>query len=283
MPIAFVLSGGASLGAAQAGMVEALYENGVRPDLLVGTSVGAINVAFLASRPPTVETAHELQQIWRRMNRSHVFPNNPVTAGLGFLGLRDHCVSAGSLRRVLLRHLELAQIEEAAVPLHVVATDVLSGEELLLSAGPAMEAILASSAIPGVFPPVPWEDRLLMDGAVVNNTPISHALERGADRVIVLQAIGTERLSSAPRGVLGAGITAVSRALTRRFAEDVARYSGAAELVILSAPQLGGIMPTDFGHAEELIAAGLRRARMVLTPSDRVAQLAREDRLPRVA
>jgi NTE family protein len=275
MPVAFVLSGGASLGAAQAGMLEALYERDIRPDLLVGTSVGAINAAFAASRPPTVQTAHELQRIWRGLSRGHVFPANPVTAGLGFLGLRDHSVSAGSLRRLVMRSLEIDRLEHAAIPLHAVAADVLSGEEVLLSSGSAVDAILASAAIPGVFPPVSWQSRLLMDGAIVNNTPISHAVDLGADRVIVLQAIGTNRLRRAPRGALGAGLMAASRALTRRFTEDVDRYADAAELVVLPAPRVDGIMPTDFGHADELIAMGLRRARVLLARGHRVVPFPR--------
>ena len=153
VPTAFVFSGGASLGACQAGMLEALFERRVRPDLLVGTSVGAINAAFVASRPPSVQTARELQRIWRGLRRGHVFPANPVTASLGLLGLRDHSVSAGSLRRVLMRHLGVDRLEQADVPLHVVATDVMTGEEMLLSTGPALDAILASASIPGVFPP----------------------------------------------------------------------------------------------------------------------------------
>jgi NTE family protein len=275
MPVAFVLSGGASLGAAQAGMLEALYERGVRPDLLVGTSVGAINAGFVASRPPTVQTAQDLQRIWRRLSRGDVFPANPVTAGLGFLGLRDHSVSAGSLRRILTRSLEVDRLEDAAIPLHVVAADVLTGEEVLLSAGSAVEAVLASAAIPGVFPPVSWKSRLLTDGAIVNNTPISHAVELGANRIIVLQAIGSDRLSRPPRGVLAASVTAVSRALTRRFAEDVVRYADAAELVVLPAPRLDGITPTDFGHADELIATGLQRARMLLARGHSVVRFPR--------
>ena len=128
VPTAFVFSGGASLGACQAGMLEALFERRERPDLLVGTSVGAINAAFVASRPPSVQTARELQQIWRGLRRGHVFPANPVTASLGLLGLRDDSVSAASLRRVLMRHLGVDRLEQADVPSHVVATDVMSGE-----------------------------------------------------------------------------------------------------------------------------------------------------------
>ena len=87
---------------------------------------------------------------------------------------------------------------------------------------------------------------LLIDGAVVNNTPISHAVELGADRVIVLQALGSKPLPRLPRGALAAGLVAVSRVLTQRLTDDIARYESVAELIVLSS-KLGGILPTDSG------------------------------------
>jgi NTE family protein len=275
MTVAFVLSGGASLGAAQAGMLQALYERGIRPDLVVGTSVGAINAAFIASHPPTLRTAYELQRIWRGLSRGQVFPANPVTATLGFLGLRNHFISAGSLRRLVSRHVPIARLENAEVALHVVATDVMTGTEVLLSTGSVVDAVLASAAIPGIFPPIERGSQLLMDGAIANNTPISQAVKLGADRVIVLQAIRAGRLTRAPRGVLAAGLSAVSHALTHRFLEDLRRYSSVAELTILPAPAADGILPTDFGHTDHLIAEGLRGARMILADENGVVQLAR--------
>jgi NTE family protein len=273
MRVAFVFSGGAGLAASQAGMLQALYEDGIRPDLVVGTSAGAINAAFVASRPATVQTALDLQQIWRRLNRSQVFPANPLTAGLGMLGLRDHSVSSGSLRRLIARHVEIDRLEDAPVGLHVLAGDLMSGEEVLLSKGPAIDAVLASAAIPGVFPGVRWASRTLVDGGIVNNAPISHAVELGADQVYVLMAVGTAPLGRAPRGALASAVAAVSHAITRRFTEDVARYADSVDLTILPAPRVEGIMPTDFGRADELIADGLRVARASLVPRGQVVQL----------
>src|SRR3954452_23777663 len=99
--VAFVLSGGAGLGAIQVGMLRALYEHGVRPDVIVGTSAGALNGAFIASRPQTVETADALGAIWRELTRGEVFPVNPITGLLGFLGARDHLVPGSGLRRLV--------------------------------------------------------------------------------------------------------------------------------------------------------------------------------------
>ena len=263
MTTAFVLSGGASLGACQAGMLEALYERDIHPDLLVGTSVGAINAAFIASRPPTVRTARELQEVWRGLSRGRIFPANPLIAGLGLLGVRDHSVPVGSLRKLLNTHVEMERLEDASVALHVVAADALSGEEVLLSNGPAIDAILASAAIPGVYPPVPWGAQMLMDGGILNNTPISQAVALGAERIIVLPAIGSQRLLRVPRGAIAAGVIALSRGINQRFANDLVHYADAAELLVLPSPD-GGILPADFSHTAELIAEGLERARAML-------------------
>ena len=275
MPTAFVLSGGASLGAAQAGMLQALYERGIHADLFVGTSAGAVNAAFAASRPQTVQTAVELQHVWARLKRSDVFPANPLVAGLGFVGIRDHSVPSSALRRLIHRHLTVGRLEETDVPLHVVAADVLTGDEVLLSTGPLADAVMASAAIPGVFPAVSWDGQLLMDGGIVNNTPISHAVELGADHVVVLPAVGSQHLTRPPRGTVAAGITAVSRAIARRLEEDLARYQAVVELTVLPPPDIQGIMPTDFDHADELIEQGLWRSRGVLRRRHTPVQLRR--------
>jgi NTE family protein len=250
-------------------MLQALYEHGIRPDLLVGTSAGAINAAFIASRAPTPSTAADLQQVWRGLGRSDVFPANPLTAGLGMLGLHGCSVPAGSLRRLVLRHLELDRLEDAPVELHVVAADALSGEEVLLSSDPALDAVVASAAIPGVFPAVPWDAQLLIDGGIVNNTPISHAVALGADRILVLQAIGPGPPGRARRGVWASGVTDMLRVITRRMKEDVARHADSVELMVIPAPRID-VMPIDFGHADELITAGLRSARRILEQTSHV-------------
>jgi len=188
------------------------------------------------------------------------------------LGLRDHLVPCGPLRRLVARHVELDRLEDAPVELHAVAADLLTGEEVLLSEGPAVDAVLASAAIPGVFPGVPWESRLLVDGGIVNNTPISHAVELGADQIYVFMG-GTAPLARAPRGAVASAVAAASHAITRRFADDVARYAGSVDLRVLPAPRVDGLMPTDFGHADELIAHGLSAARASLAPRCQVVPL----------
>jgi NTE family protein len=272
---AFVLSGGASLGALQVGMLDALYERGVVPDLLVATSVGAVNAAFVASRPQTPETAEELARVWRRLRREDLFPVSLSALVGGLRGQRDHLVPDRSLRLQLRRHLQFDDLAEAAVPLHVVAFDVIEGREVLLSEGPAHDAIAAASALPGIFPPVLIGERCLIDGGVVNNTPISHAVELGAERIYVLPT--QERwnpLGRAPRGALDTAIYGLGVLVEGRLNADIARYSSESELIVLPAPNPQQVQPTDFDHASHLIAAARADSRTLLARAQ--AQVVRD-------
>ena len=244
---AFVLSGGASLGAIQVGMLRALYERGVAPEMIVGPSAGAINGAFIASRPQTLGTADALGAIWRGLRRGQVFPINPVTGLLGFLGSRDHLAPDSGLRRLIAPHVECALLEQMPIPLHVVAVDVITGEERRLSRGPVVDAVLASSSVPGVLPPVCWEDTALMDGGVANDTPISHATELGAQRIYVLPTGHSCALEQAPRGALTMALNAASLLTHRRLIDDIEKRRNDASLIVLPPPCPLSIQPTDFG------------------------------------
>ncbi|MGZ4269052.1 MAG: patatin-like phospholipase family protein [Solirubrobacteraceae bacterium] len=263
-PTAFVLSGGASLGAIQAGMLEALYERGIAPDLIVGTSAGALNGAFIASRPQTVATARALGDIWRGLRRGQVFPLHPLTGLLGFLGARDHLVPEAKLRRLIARHVESPELQQASIPLHVVAVDIITGEELRLSHGPTVDAVLASAAIPAVLPPVRWQDRVLMDGGVANNTPISHAIELGARRLYILPTGHACALEQPPGSALGMALHAISLLTHRRLVDDIERHRSDATLIVLPPPCPLDIQPIDFDHADELIERALHDTRAFL-------------------
>jgi len=261
---AFVLSGGASLGAIQVGMLQALFERGIAPDLIVGTSAGAINGAFIASREPTVATAEALGEIWRGLRRGAVFPTNPLTGFIGFIGRGDHLVPDGNLRRIIARNVEVDRLEETRVPLHVVVTDVLTGQELRLSHGPAVDAVLASAAIPGVFAPVEVEGRRLMDGGVSDNTPISHAIELGADEIYVLPTGYACTLHEPPRGALAMLLHAMSLLIQQRLHLEIELYHDRAKLVVLPPPCPQEIQPIDFAHAGQLIESALADSRTFL-------------------
>jgi NTE family protein len=245
-------------------MLHALYERGIAPDLIVGTSVGAINGAFVAERPQTVETAMELTGVWRQLRRGQVFPLNPLTGLLGFLGSRDHLVPQSGLRKVVAEHQQHERLEEMPIEFHVVAVDVVTGEELLLSDGPALDALLASAAIPAVLPPVAWADRSLMDGGVANNTPISHAVALGAREVYVLPSGHACALEQPPTSALGMALHALTLLTHSRLIADIELHRDRAKLVVLPPPCPLAIQPTDFAHADELIERSLTDARAFL-------------------
>ena len=218
-------------------------------------------------RPQTVATADALGAIWRDLRRGQVFPVNPITGLLGFVGARDHLVPESGLRRLISLHVDGDELDDLRIPLHVVA-DVLSGEELRLSHGPLPDAVLASCAIPGVLEPVPWGDRKLMDGGVANNTPISHAVTLGARRIYVLPTGHACALQEPPRGALGLALHAISLLTHRRLVDDIERHRPDAELIVLPPPCPMSITPIEFDRADELIGRALKDARKFLAASD---------------
>jgi NTE family protein len=270
---AFVLAGGASLGAVQVGMLRALYEFGVTPDMLVATSAGAMNAAFVASRPQTVATTLELAQIWRGLRRDDVFPVNPWILIAGLLGKRDHVVSGGALRALVARHVQFDDLADAPIPLHLVAFDLDRRCEVLLSAGSTVDAVAGAATVPGVLPPVRFGDQRLIDGGVVNNTPISHAIALGAKRIYVLPTIDAAPVPGRTAlGALGAAIDGIGLLVARRLEADVAQYSSQAELIVLPAPNRLAVQPTDFGHASRLMRDALIAGRLRLSqPHDAAA------------
>src|SRR3989442_13475080 len=168
----FVLSGGPRLGRPQVGMLRALDERGLVPDLLVGASAGALNAAFVASRPQTVATADELGAIWRGLRREDVFPVGLRALIAGVTSRDDHLVPDHGLRQLARQHLQIDRLEQAVVPLHLVTFDLTNGEEVLLSSGPVIDAVLAAVANPRPPPPVRCGDRCPVAGGGVQHTPI---------------------------------------------------------------------------------------------------------------
>ncbi|HET7421031.1 MAG TPA: patatin-like phospholipase family protein [Candidatus Dormibacteraeota bacterium] len=260
--VAFVLSGGASLGAVQVGMLRALLEQGVVPDLLVGTSVGAVNAGWVAARPE-VDAVDELTEIWLRLRRGDVFPISPLVSAAGLLGRSNHFIPNDNLRAVLEKHLPFERIEDTPVPLHVVTTDLKSGRAAILTSGPAVPALLASCAIPGVFPPVTIGRRNYVDGGVANHTPITVAIELGATEVYVLP-VGYPWLNREPTNALGMALHALARIVEQKLDAEVAAHREVADIHVMPVLDIADVSPADFSHSQELIDWGYRAARRTL-------------------
>ena len=252
MTNAFVLSGGGSLGSVQVGMLLALAENGIEPDVLVGTSVGAINAAWVAG-DPGLDGARRLAQIWRGVDRDDVFPFRPLDSFRGILGRRDHLVQPASLRALLTRNLVYRKLEDTTVALKVVATDIRTGFEYVMDRGDAIDAVTASASIPGVFPPVAVDGHYLVDGGVADNAPLSVAIDSGVDRIYVLPTGYACALDRAPRSALGVAVQALTLLVQQRLISDVKRYQGRAEITVLPPLCPLNVSPIDFAHTDELI------------------------------
>lgn len=233
MTTAFVLSGGGSLGAVQVGMLAALHERRIEPDLLVGTSAGALNAAYLAARGFDGDCIDQLGQLWRHLRRSDVFPFDPLRQALACVGRRPSLCSSGPLRRVVEANLPIADLSDAKIPLHIVTTDVMSGEEVILSEGDAISSVLASAAIPAVFPSVEVGGRTLMDGGVSDNTAVSQAIALGADRVVVLPTGYACALAAPPTTPLSAAMHSLTLLIEQRLIREVAGLVDEVEIVIL--------------------------------------------------
>ncbi|HET7311115.1 MAG TPA: patatin-like phospholipase family protein [Mycobacteriales bacterium] len=252
MTTAFVLSGGGSLGSVQVGMLLALAERGVTPDLVVGTSVGAINAAYIAGRPG-LDGVKALAEIWSGLSRRQIFPTDPLRLVRVAARREPGFANPAPLRRLLERHLGYESVQDARCTLTVVATEVATGREVNIARGNVVDAVMASAALPGVFPPVQVGVHLLMDGGVVNNTPISAAVSAGADVVYVLPTGYACALEHAPRSPIGMAMQAVTVAIQQRLISDVQALQDSVTLRV--APPLCplAVSPVDFSHTAELV------------------------------
>ncbi len=249
-------------------MLRALYEHEIAPDLIVGTSAGALNGAYIASRPQTVATARSLASLWEGLSTLRVFPPNPVTAALGLLDQRDYLVSNSKLKSLLEANAQFQELQDAPIPLYLIATEVLSGAERRLSRGDAETAVLASAAIPGVYPSIDRDGETLVDGGVANNTAISDAAELGATTIYVLPTGAPCELPHAPRGAIPMLVHALALLINQRLAADIEHFSHDAELIVLPPPCPSGVFPSDFGHAKQLIEEGYELASEALDHPD---------------
>ena len=219
---AFVLGGGGVLGAGEVGMLRALLEAGIAPDLVVGTSVGALNGAFLAS-DPSVETTVRLAQVWRELSETGgVFAGSVGERLSTALRSRTHLHRRGPLRELLTTHLPVDRIEDLQVPFQCVAAAVERAAEHWFTSGPLVDAVLASAAVPGLLAPVRIGEEHYLDGGLVNSIPVSRAVELGATTLWVLQVGRVEQPLTVPTRPWEVALVAFEIARRHRFARDMA-------------------------------------------------------------
>ncbi|HTU39699.1 MAG TPA: patatin-like phospholipase family protein, partial [Acidimicrobiales bacterium] len=269
---AFVLAGGGSRGAVQVGMLEALIRRGIRADRVFGASVGAINGAAYAGSP-TLEGVERMASVWLRVRGTDIFPRGTFDGPWAFLQKRPAVHANTGLRAIIEAGIDYENLEDATIPVEVVTTSLTDGRERWIAHGPAVEAILASSAIPSIFPPVTIDGDVLVDGGVVNNVPISRALAAGCTRIYVLLCGPLHYHPPPPRRPAEAALTAFFVAVHARFVRELAALPPGVEVVVFS----GGGEPAgqyrDFSATATLIEEGRAEVADVL---DRYAGTSQE-------
>jgi NTE family protein len=248
---AFVFAGGGSFGAIQVGMLQSLVAHGIAADLVVGSSVGALNGAFYAG-DPTVKGVARLSEIWRGLKRQDVFPLN-MRSLLTFLWRRDFLIPHDGIRKLIEDNIPFRRLEQAPLPVHIVTTDIISGDSVVLSEGSTSDAIVASTAIPGAFSPVHYRDYYLADGAISSNTPIRVAVAKGARRLIVLPTGHACANDAPPVGAVANALHALTLLIARQLVIELENLGPEIEYYVIPplCPLVGS--PYDFSRTADHI------------------------------
>jgi NTE family protein len=231
---AFVLSGGGNQAVSQVGMMRALIEREIVPDVVIGTSAGALNGAVVAT-DPTVAGVEHLADVWMSIRSGEVFQGGKLARAWNVLRRDDHLFTNEGLRSILDRAHTAPTFADTEVPLRVVATDLSTGDEVVFASGPIEQALLASTALPALFPPIEHDERLLVDGAVTNTVPLWHALSGPVDRIYVCNVSGAliERRMRSP---LDVAVRAFAISRNQRFDLELRHAPPEVDVVVLPNP-----------------------------------------------
>ncbi len=217
---AFVLGGGGHLGAHQVGMLQALFEHGIYPDLIVGTSIGAVNGAMVAA-DPTIATVERLTALWTSLNRAGIFSGTVFDQLRTLARSKTHIYDNEPLRQILTEALPIQRFEDLTVPFECVAASIEKSSARYFSEGSIIDAVLASSAVPGLLPPVEIDGEHFLDGGLVASIPLDRAVNRGADVIYVLQVGRIEEPLVAPSNPWEVAMISFEISRRHRFSETL--------------------------------------------------------------
>ena len=235
MTTAFVLGGGGVLGAAEVGMLQALFERDIRPDLVLGTSIGALNGALVA-RDPTLSVIERLTDLWQTVASSReVFGDRPLRTVRRAVSTGTHVYSSSPMRRRLEEEFGDMTFEDLPVRFQVCAANIERAAEHWFTSGPIVPAIVASAAVPGLLPPAKVGDEHFLDGGIVNSIPLGRAVALGADVVYVLQVGRIDRPLQVPKRPWEVARVSFEIARRHRFARELAEVPDGVEVHVLPA------------------------------------------------
>ena len=261
--VAFVLGGGGRLGAHEVGMLEALFDRGVTPTLIVGTSVGAINGAVAASSPAPA-TVERLAEVWSRLEENAVFNGSIVSRLATLARTRTHLHANDALRDMLAEALP-ERIEDLEVPFQCIAASIERASEHWFASGPLVDAVMASAAVPGLLPAVEIDGEHFLDGGIVNSIPVARAVELGATTIYVLHVGRLERPLEPPRWPWEVGLVAFEIARRHRFLGDLERLPDDVTVHVLPTgqtdpPRYSDLSQLRYGDVSQ-VADAIARAR----------------------
>jgi NTE family protein len=269
MTTAFVLGGGGVLGAAEVGMLRALFELEVKPDLVLGTSVGALNGAMVA-RDPTPTVIERLTQLWQDASTARAISDRPLRTVRRAVSSGTHLYSSDFMEKRLVDEFGETTFEDLPVRFQVCAANIERAAEHWFTSGPLVEAIMASAAVPGLLPPARVGDEHYLDGGIVNSIPLGRAIALGADRVFVLQVGRIDRPLKPPTRPWEVARVSFEIARRHRFARELAEVPDDVEVHVLPArgtsPRDDSLLAhRDFSKVRNRIDASYEASRDYLT------------------
>lgn len=258
-PVGFVLSGGATLGALQVGMLRALAEAGLAPDVVTGTSAGALNGAIVAADADLEAAIAVLDRTWRSVRTGDVFPGGLLRQAWRVLTGRSVFPLSG-LADLVASTLPVARFDGLRRPFGALATNALSGHAYLFTDGPLEPALLASAALPGLYPHVAVGEVPYWDGGVTMSVPLGPARQLGAASLVVLDVGDPCHRTRPPRGLASVIAAAFGAATRQRVLVEAPVLADELAILYLPRPCVDDLDPLDFSRSGQLIDSGYETA-----------------------
>jgi len=212
-------------------MLRALNEAGIRPDLVVGTSIGAINGAFVAADPD--QAADRLGQLWASAHLQRAFSGTLLGRATRLARSGTHLHEIEPLLKMLDDELPAKDFGDLRLPFNCVAASIEQATATWFTSGPLAPAVLASCAVPGLLPPVEIDGQHYFDGGLVDSIPVGRAIQLGAETVYVLQVGRIERALEPPKRLWEVGLVAFEIARRHRFHEEMSALPPGVQVHVL--------------------------------------------------
>lgn len=261
-PIAFVLGGGGSLGAQQVGMLQALGDLGIHADLAVGTSIGSVNGALVAADP--TGAASRLSHLWHTIEPGRIMGKGIWRRIRNLVARRNFLYDTPAVAELVTELVGDVDISELPIPYGAIAIDVADGVPTRIASGRLASAIEASTAIPGVFPMVNRNNRVLCDGGLITNVAVMDALEMGARSLVVLDCMFASHTLAVPRKLTDTALWTITTQLRQQVLRDLPIAAEQVPVVYLPGAAPLMISPLEFDHTAELMQDAYGRSRAFL-------------------